>query len=431
MRCLEKARRIGGTFVVSLDVAASACGYAFTADGTLDYNPSRGVDEFIVGPSKRQSKTLLRECARHLDMLSTLLGFDVVHKVGVEKIVLRNGRFIEALPANPDTIRGSTGNMTFEEVQAIRNPEEVWAAAKSVADPTNGRPNGYRVRACGTTLGDNSLLHRIMHTDFGDDFSRHRVDIYRAVAAGFPADIDRLRREAGSEEAFAQEYECKSVSASTQYISADLLATAFYDPECDLPPGSRVATYCGMDVGRMSDGDPSVITDIEEHTDGTIWATACEARRGEEWADQEEWVGDKLRGPTGAEAIGIDATGMGHQFAERLTAQYSESVVRPYWFSVPVKDQLMTGLKAAISTGRLRIPDDDLDLHRDILNIRREIKKSGRITYDAARTKKGHADRAWSLALGVDVCSQGGGGREDGFETIDHSGTRSQMSTFL
>lgn len=113
-----------------------------------------------------------------------------------------------------------------------------------------------------------------------------------------------------------------------------------------------------------------------------------------------DWVGEKL---VTASAVAVDATGMGDKFAEDLANKYGEGRIKAYWFSVPVKEQLMTGLKVAMRTGKLRLRSDDMDLRRDVLSIRREIKQSGRITYEAKRTKEGHADRAWALALGVDV----------------------------
>lgn len=427
MKCLEKARRVGGTFIVALDVACAAIGFQFKADGSIAYDPKNGVSQAIVAPAKRQSKILVAEAARHLDVLSYLLGVDVVAKVGVEKITLRNGRIIEALPANPATIRGQTGDITFEEAQAIANYDELWQAAKSVADPTNGRPQGYRVRVNGTTLGDDNLLHKVAHTSFGDSFSRHRVDIYDAVKAGFPADIEKLRREAGSDEAFSEEYECIPSSSSSRYITAELYDSCSYDVDTELKPGSHLGTVSGMDVGRRSDGDPSVIVDVQTHTEDMLWQVECESRRGESWEEQSKWVANKLKT---SQAIGIDATGMGDMFAEELIKDFSTQV-KAYWFSVPVKEQLMTGLKAAMRTGKLKVRADDLELRRDVLSIRRNIKQSGRITYDAERTAKGHADRAWALAIAVDVASGGAAVEGAVKELHEFSSTHREMSDYF
>ena len=68
------------------------------------------------------------------------------------------------------------------------------------------------------------------------------------------------------------------------------------------------------------------------------------------------------------------------------------------------KDQLATGLYQAFADKMIRIPKD-AELIKDISSIKRTITPTGAVRYDAPRTAKGHADRAWSLALAVYACT--------------------------
>lgn len=397
LKCFVKARRIGGTFIVGLDDALAAAGFEFKSPTELTYSPDRGVSQFIVGSSLRQSKILLAECLRHLEALSYIAGDQLVAVPGLERIVLKNGRTLEALPANPDTIRGITGDVTLEEAQGLPWDGEIWAAASIATNPTLGNRKGYKLRVNGTAFGDDNLFYKIAKTDFGNQFSRHFVDIYRAIREGFPADLDALRALCATEEEFLQEYCLQFFSAASRYISAEQYDSCLFSDEREIPNFGTRTGFAGMDVGRKSDGDPSVIQKLIRIGDTNWQDQRSEARKGSGWDDQEAWVAEVLGT---CQRIAIDTTGMGNQFGERLINRFG-SRIDPVEFTVKSKEMLATGLKLAMERRKLRLRADDAELRRDVLSLRRNITSHGNVTYEAARTKDGHADRAWALALAV------------------------------
>ena len=151
-----------------------------------------------------------------------------------------------------------------------------------------------------------------------------------------------------------------------------------------------------MDLARKATGDHSVLLEAVRHGD-TLWVLPADARRGEAWAQQEAWVDEAMRR---CSRLALDATGLGSQFAEILAHRYPGRV-EGWEFTSKSKEQLATGLRSWLETGRLRLPKSDSDLRRDVLSLRRQITAAANVRFDAPRTAKGHADRAWALALAI------------------------------
>ena len=404
LKLLTKSRRIGGSFIVTLEDAMEAVGYGYDNYGKPYYRPERGVDQFLISASENQAQELLAECRVHIDGMSAALGRNLFQgDPGVERIRLRNGRKLVALSANPRTARGFTGSVTLDELAHIPRGREIWTGVFPITRPNLKRRYGYKLRALTSTNGDDNIHYDLLTKDIGAMVSKHQITIHDAVADGFPIDVEKLRLEVGDPDAFAQEYECAILSANSRYISAESYDACVYYPEdaaSEMPSGGHRTWYAGMDVGRKSDGDPSVITTLQRIGD-TNWQMECESRRGAGWEDQEAWVAETLRR---SQRIAIDVTGMGDQFGERLVKQFGARI-DPVQFTVKTKEMLATGLKLAIERKKIRLRADDIELRRDVLALRRHVTSHGNVTFEAERTKTGHADRAWALALAVHTAS--------------------------
>lgn len=424
-KVVVKSRRIGFTFGIAYADALRACGIQIKPGGVWDYDPRRGVNQILVSASKRQSKLFLAYCVRHIRAFEVILGEPLfAGKPGFEVVRLRNGAELKALAPNPDTIRSETGDVTLDELQSIPRAYTVWAAVQSVADKTLGNADPFVINCCGTPLGDDNLFYDLVHKPIGQSFSKHIVDIHTAAREGFPIDPEAKRVEVGDPDLFGQEYECQFLSASGRYISSELYDACTYNYEFDgLPSNGLRVGYAGLDVGRKSDGDPSALVLLSKVGD-VLWHTATESRRGESWGAQEAWITDALRR---CERLALDATGIGSGLAEAAVTKHG-SRVEPIEFTLKSKEMLATGLKLRMERGRLRLRDDDPDLRRDLLSLRRTVTKSGNVTYDAARTKEGHADRAWALAMAVHTAGSGAGAAQapetvtDGFKGNELSG---------
>ena len=149
-----------------------------------------------------------------------------------------------------------------------------------------------------------------------------------------------------------------------------------------------------MDVGRRSHGDPSAIVRVTKIGD-TLYHRDTEIRRGVEFNAQEIWAEQEISQCT---RLAVDATGIGMDLAERLVKKHG-SRVDAVEFTQKSKEMLATGLHGLMSRKKIQIKEDDAELRRSVLSLRKNITSHGNTTFEAERTKKGHADAAWALAL--------------------------------
>lgn len=459
-KLLVKARRIGGTEIVTLESAWRAAGFDPWDRGLV---LERGEHENLISASQGQSSAMLgKYILRHLRDLEELPQdiermIPLCRKHGIaptpeallamaravggakpsgghiwskkprlarqglvaaessERLLLVNGREIRAFAANPRTIRGFEGNVTLDEFGVMPYSEAIWAAASPVADPNLANPQGYALRVIGTPLGDANQFYKLAMTDEGKRFSRHRITIWDAVADGFPIDPEEKRRDCGNEEIFQQEYGCAFLSAAARYLSAELVDRATYAEGSELrallarsgwtahsPVPRQGAAYGGLDVARSETGDFCALVRNYKLVD-TYWLDdKITAQRGVSYQTQAEWVAAEIR--AGVRRLCVDATGIGSAHAEALGKAHPgriEGVV----FTTSVKEDLATGLKQKMEIGRQRIPADP-DLRRDLLNLRRTITTAGHTRFDVERDKNGHGDRAWALMLSLHAGEQ-------------------------
>ena len=412
-KAAAKARRIGFSEATALEIACNAVGLDLVRGELCE-----ACDENIISASHSQAKDLLKKALVHVKALGLAAAGALVAGDNASVVRLANGREIRALSSNPRTIRGYSGNVTLDEFAHVPKQKDVWAAAGPIAKPTLGRRRGYQMRVISSPNGDGDVFHEIVHGKRASKFSVHVVDVHTASQQGFPLSVQRdgvwvpgtvedLREEIGDPDAFAQEYECSFLSASTRYISAELWDACSYHFS-DLPDGPAIL-YGGMDVARHRDASAIVRAELKGET---LWHRDTEAERGMPWPQQAAWV-DRLIEPCAK--LAIDETGIGSQFAEELEARHMGRVER-VTFTNMAKEELATGMKLALDRKRFRPRFDDVELRRDVLLLRREVTRLGNIRFDAPRTKSGHADRAW--AAGLCVYASGGVTRRVGVPEV-------------
>lgn len=407
----DKARRIGGSFGAAHRAALRGMGLGWR-DGQLVPIQGGGVPQKLISASQEQANELLAETFQHIEAFARVYPDESVWPAGEPartKFRLRNGVLFRALPDNPRTARGGAGDVTLDEFAFSRDAKAMWRAVKSITDPTLGNPRGYQLTVITTPLAEGSLAHRICRGDRSPrdeyrHFSRYHIDIYSAVRRGFPNPawpqakreefIDRMRREAGDPDTFAQEYECSWLAAHAAFLPLQLLHDRRYEPS-DLP--RRGELFGGFDVGRKK--HLSVLARVRKVGD-VLWCLPFEERdvmRRAPFELQEGRVADFLR--DGGKRACIDATGLGIAPAESLEKKF-RGKVEPVTFTNAVKAELATSLRLALEQGRLRIPFDR-DLIFDLASLRKIVTTAGNIRYDADDSSGSHADRAWALALAV------------------------------
>lgn len=319
------------------------------------------------------------------------------------EITWPNGSRIVAIPANPATARGYTANLVLDEFAFHEQPDAIWRAIyPSISNPLRGE---LVIRVVSTPNGLGNRFADLWHK--GKGWSRHKVTIHDAAAAGLPVDIQDLRDGLDDPEAWAQEYECEFLDNSAVLLSYELLA-AIESPEAtaDTPPDAWPTDadsrrFLGIDFGRSR--DLTVAWTLE--------------RIGDVWWTREVLVLAGLDTPAQVEALApriarcrlaaLDYTGPGVGLGDYLARQFGQYDPARHRFGRIMLCQLhrslvvqiYSHLRAAAERRELRIPPRR-DIREDLHSVYRVATKTG-VTYRAPHTQDGHADRAAALALAL------------------------------
>src|SRR3989475_4952328 len=219
----------------------------------------KGFRAAIVAPSKRQSIKMVDKISR----LLSRLGREVL--AGQQRkgrLVFRNGSVIEALPNNPDTIRGETLNVVvLDEFAYIEHDKELYDAIIFALSTTNGSFYGT------STPGSQDSLFFKMATDDEQfaDFSRHHVSYKEALKPNGPIDpefLEKIRRQYQTDPGrWKREMEADFADDEDAYLPLDLIESCVTEgPETftkdDVISGRLSRTgkfFAGADLGLKID----------------------------------------------------------------------------------------------------------------------------------------------------------------------------------
>lgn len=305
------------------------------------------------------------------------------------EISLPNGSRIVAIPSNPATARGYSGNVILDEFATHEKPNEIWAAVFPIV--SSGTGGKKRLRVVSTPKGRSNKFAELWYE--GKKFTRHKVTIEDAVQDGFPMDIDGLRDALGDPEIFAQEYMCEMMDSSSVLLPYQLLIQC--EGDVQYIPGLPV--FVGIDIGRRK--DLTVIASGQRMPDGMLRIFDVQEFAGVEFRTQKDAILDRCKRDPNIQKVYIDATGIGAMLAEELQHELGTKITGVN-FSVQIKAELFPELRRRFEDRTILIPQN-IELREDLHSVNRCVSISGKVTYSAPRNADGHADRATALALCV------------------------------
>lgn len=326
-------------------------------------------------------------------------------------ITFPNGSKIIGLPANARTARGASGNLVLDEFAHHLDAAGIWQAAHAIATwgyhiHVLSTPNGqqgefFRIWTAGRQYEPEAIADAVRSgTDVcADRWSRHVTDINEAKADGHPVDIAEQRELAGTEDTWQQEYLCQFLDESLSWIPFSLLQSctgggATLHMDTTQPPAGHCSL--GFDVGRKR--DLSVIW-LNERRDKQAVTRAVITLERTPFSQQREHLWSVM--PLVRRAH-IDETGIGAQLAEETVERWGELLAAGVTFAGKTPAKLATRVRGAMERNELWLPDDE-QIRRDFHSVRRTYTDRGSQTFEAERTKDGHADRFWAAALALDA----------------------------
>jgi len=379
-RLVVKSRQIGFTYTIAYEAIISCL-------------KKKNHTVIIVCPSEAQAHNIIRYVQFFVK------GMPFVKDAFKAKVEFTNGSRIIALPNNPYTVRGYSGDVYLDEFAYFygNTDKDILAAIMPMIS------RGYRLTVISTPYGMRGEFYK-MFQNTQNIWSIHRIPFYHAVVVKNPiydrpqldpATIENIRQERG-DSIFRQEYLCSFSSEDTTVFSYDLLlSTAEPYSYVNVP---NEDFYRGIDFGKT---DLTAIVDLVETEKEGVYKVAAVRTIGK--VDYSEQLEAIARTSSKAIRIAVDATSMGGPLSERLKKDYGLNVI-PITFTAQMKDKLISELKIALVNKQIILNANDTDLINDLHSIERTITPSGRISYVAQRVsigkgKKSHADRAWALAL--------------------------------
>jgi len=394
----------------------------------------RRRNQILLSAGERQSKELMLKVREHAQAQKMAAQYHDDNTFEgttfkVLELVMPSGWRVIALPANPLTARGYTGDVLLDEFAMHRDDRAIWAAV--FASIMRG---GGELDVCSTPKGKDNVFAKLKDNP---SFEHSTVTIYDAVRDGLDVNPEELKAALGDDELWAQEFMCEFLDEASAFLTYQIIAACESDT---LPPPIKVdgddvslafeaIAALGAKQGKRSLGhdvarggmDRAVFWLTEQIgaalvTPLVIELKNCPFRRQRALLDAFMHGGQVDR-------AAIDATGMGMQLAEDAVADYGAWRIDPVTFTLAVKDKLAGQLRIHIEDRSMLIPAD-MDIRNDWHSIKRTVTTGGMSRYLADRIKSGHADRFWAAALAVDAGNAGEGWNGEGLVTGEAAAQR-------
>jgi hypothetical protein len=171
-----------------------------------------------ISASERQSKEAAEYARIHLAALREVFDVEEIEFPNTDEKAIQitfkhNGSRMIFMPANPDTVRGFSGDVVLDEFAFHRDPVKIWRAAMAIISRGHSlevisTPNGQAGKywdLC-NAAGVDPLGAMTKRNWTKGIWSVHWVDIYASVEEGNPVDIAALREAAGDEDTWLQEF---------------------------------------------------------------------------------------------------------------------------------------------------------------------------------------------------------------------------------
>ncbi len=408
-----KSRQIGGSFTATAEPVVDCFAAA---------QAGRKVDWIFFSAGERQALELLEKAKQWTETFKLAIA-DLVEDRDTTEALLKSatvtfpgGSRIISLPANPNTARGYSGHMLFDEFAFLEQPDAMWRATFPIV--TNPLKGQLKCRVISTPNGKDNKFYEIVTGN--KRFSVHKTTIHDAKAGGLPVDIDELREALGDPDGWAQEYECEFIDAAAVLLPYELIAlNESVEATLAVPPEywhtrSQFPLDLGIDFGRKK--NLTVCWGAEAIADLQVTKEVL-ALRNMPTPHQVEILRPRI---AKARRVCLDYTGPGIGLGDYLVEEFGEwkpeehrlGKVELCTFSNPFKNEIFAKLRMKMEARGWRIPASRV-VREDLHSVHRVTTAAGNVSYRAPMTEDGHADHATALALCTRAAAEGPNGIVD------------------
>ncbi len=404
-RWVTKSRQVGFSFVFALEALARCHLREKQTSVFVSYNLDDAKEKILIARQVHEELPLAYQKRLVVDS-KTELAFES------NKATKRLSRILSHPSKAP---RGKKGDVYLDELAHYVNDREVYRGSTALILRSSGQLTG-----CSTPLGRRGIFWEIANEELRKYPHHVRQFIPWWLCSFFCTDVPaaaRIAQSLSTEERvaafgkptiveqfdslpledFQQEFEVRFVDESYSYYPYELILPCtsdellLYDDPTSLPlPTGRLVA--GFDVGRTRDRSELAVF---EETNGRFTCRMLKSYTTTPFMEQEADL-RRLLGTLPVARLSIDHTGIGMNLAENLARDFPQVV--PETFTNDAKERWATHLKILLQRRDLVLPRDR-DLVGQIHSIKRRVLASGRVSFDAERNARGHADRFWAVAL--------------------------------
>jgi phage FluMu gp28-like protein len=382
-------------------------------------------DWLIVSATSPQAQ----ECLRLVEgwsklILGTAVALNIIEEeveFRTEEGLIRYTRFrlrlgkhsqVIALSASPQAIRGYTASVFWDEACHFADDAKMWAALQHTS---RGR---LKIIVASTPVGTSeSVFHKIVHDQSivrGKPlWSKHIVDIHKAIADGRPYDLE-------AEFAAADPFSWKSemllefTDSPNTWFSSELIASCEDLRASAVGHGyNRGRCFIGNDVAIR--GDKWVAYVLEASDDFGVHIEDCPNGQkisyytGElitrevvvldrsSFAEHDRQIA-RLFAKYNIIRMAIDRTGLGERSTEEYQKLYG-SRVEGVIFTNDTKGNMATLGLELMTERRVLLPQDRPEISADFRKLQRVVSAGGSVRFQAARDSSGHGDIVWAFLL--------------------------------
>ncbi|MDB6018440.1 MAG: hypothetical protein JWR19_2929 [Pedosphaera sp.] len=384
----------------------------------------------IAAPSERQSLEALEKWKEWTKILKFSIAdieeerSDARNSQSLLKsnsIIFPGGSRIMAVPGRPDTVRGYSANVLLTEFAFFDNPDKTWRAIlPSITNPLRGGPK--KIRLITTPNGVGNKTHELWKKNFNQPDSKwscHFVNIHDAVRDGLPINVEELHAGIEDPEGWAQEYELNFLDHATVLLPYEIiipcenpLATETAPPDFWFPTSSSSTSvlFGGIDFARKH--DLTVCWTLE--LVGGAFRMTREVLTLSNMPTPEQLVILSTRVRRMRRAC-LDYTGNGAGLGDYLVKEFGEydpdrhlfGKVELCHFTNPLKTDIFPKTRMEFERKLVGIPVSRV-IREDLHSIHRVALAGGGVSYRAAHSANGHADRCTALALAIRATATGG-----------------------
>jgi phage FluMu gp28-like protein len=376
--------------------------FATAGEAVRDCSANANRTWVCMSAGERQALEWMEKAKQWTEAFETAISFDEVLRDNAQSLMrsaeirYANGSRLIAIPANPKTARGYSANLVLDEFAFHEDPDAIWKAIyPSISNPLKGE---LKLRIVSTPNGRGNKFYDLWTKN--QKYSHHLLTIYDAVKRGLPVDPEELKAAIDDAEAWAQEYLCEFIDASSILLPYDLIALC----EVDAIPGDfgeKPKRYAGYDVGRHK--DLAVYWELTELA-GILWTSDLQVFEKTPYHQQFEFLSAKIPDLV---RIAIDATGNGEMLAEESGRKYPGKVIEQK-FTQQSKQTMYERMRRSFQDRTVRVPNAR-DVREDLHAVHKVSGNTGMVRYIAPSTAAGHSDRAAALALAQEAAATTGG----------------------